>query len=158
MNQLLDLCDRGLSDAVESPAIDSGARYPEKPAGPRGFCIRLVVRLLGIGELSSSSSSNTSTFYSTSSPRLRTNMTSTDQSQQAPNCQFQDRLSSALLHAQASSHEELNGHGHQHSAADGHVHTHGPGGTWTPDEHGHTHEHLEDAGAWYHLALFQPPY
>lgn len=86
-------------------------------------------------------------------------MTTTDQSQpQGPNCQFQDRLSNALLHAQASSHEDLNGHGHQHSGAEGHVHTHGPGGAWTPDEHGHTHEHLEDAGTRWLLVLSRNPY
>jgi urease accessory protein len=60
-----------------------------------------------------------------------------------PNCQFQDRLSSALLQAQASSHADVEGHASHHG---GHVHTHGPGGAWTPDEHGHSHEHLEDAG------------
>ncbi|KAJ9094044.1 hypothetical protein QFC21_006145 [Naganishia friedmannii] len=60
-----------------------------------------------------------------------------------PNCQFQDRLSNALLQAQATSHSDVEGHASQHG---GHVHTHGPGGAWTPDEHGHSHEHLEDAG------------
>ena len=62
-----------------------------------------------------------------------------------PVCQFSDRLTSALEveTARADSHS----HDHPTDAAST-LHTHGLAGDgmWTPDEHGHTHEHLEHAG------------
>ena len=51
-----------------------------------------------------------------------------------------------------SGHSEMSdGHLHSHdggSTMHSHSHDHGNGGqgVWTPDEHGHTHEHLEHAG------------
>ena len=73
---------------------------------------------------------------------------------QQPICQFSDRLSSALTDAENRSHSSTAstpGHSHD-SKAHSHdggmmTHSHGDGGgIWTPDEHGHTHEHLEHAG------------
>ncbi|KAG9096492.1 hypothetical protein FRC06_008599 [Ceratobasidium sp. 370] len=58
-------------------------------------------------------------------------------------CKFE--LSSALSHlpqSQSHSHGDDSPHTHSHDG----VHSHSHGGTWTPMEHGHTHEHLEHAG------------
>ncbi|QRV77704.1 COBW/P47K family protein [Ceratobasidium sp. AG-Ba] len=55
-------------------------------------------------------------------------------------CKFE--LASALSHLPEQPHTHGDDH-HTHSH-DGHSHSHG--GTWTPMEHGHTHEHLEHAG------------
>jgi len=57
-------------------------------------------------------------------------------------CKFTDQLSSS------DSLDALSG-GHTHSHDDPsikHTHDHGGSGTFTPLEHGHTHEHLEHAG------------
>lgn len=68
-----------------------------------------------------------------------------------PVCQFSDRLSTALSISQTTPRSGSVGLALAHSH-DGemHLHSHGGGGghdgTWTPDEHGHTHEHLEHAG------------
>lgn len=71
----------------------------------------------------------------------------------AQKIQFQDRLSSALLAAGTRSgddtlHSGGGGHGHSHDhhgAGEGHIHDPATG-EWTPVEHGHTHEHLENPG------------
>lgn len=64
----------------------------------------------------------------------------------APICQFQDRLSDALLRASDSQAKSTTDSSHDHAHAHDH-HAHAAGqDTFTPDEHGHTHEHLEDAG------------
>ncbi|KAG8743337.1 hypothetical protein FRC10_012216 [Ceratobasidium sp. 414] len=56
-------------------------------------------------------------------------------------CKFE--LSSALSHLpQSHTHGDDSPHTHSHDG----VHSHSHGGTWTPMEHGHTHEHLEHAG------------
>ena len=68
-------------------------------------------------------------------------------------CKFTDQLSSSLSALQPHSHShdhDLGDHDHDHGSS-------GPGsfvpslahdheGSFTPLEHGHTHEHLEDAG------------
>ncbi|AFR92807.1 urease accessory protein UreG [Cryptococcus neoformans] len=78
-----------------------------------------------------------------------------------PVCQFSDRLATALNAAQEATGTDSH-HAHHHhtpsgaSSAISHTHDnmphdhgqfhdHGPG-LWTPEEHGHTHEHLEHAG------------
>ncbi|ODN82996.1 urease accessory protein UreG [Cryptococcus amylolentus CBS 6039] len=79
-------------------------------------------------------------------------------------CQFSDRLATALNAAQT---QEASAHGNHHHTPSsfsgtssvashthdgsthhehGHYHDDGAGGLWTPEEHGHTHEHLEHAG------------
>jgi urease accessory protein len=60
---------------------------------------------------------------------------------QSPVCQFSDRLTTALNAATGAE-----GHSHSHDGGASHTHGHGEHGAWTPDEHGHTHEHLENAG------------
>ncbi|WWD08329.1 urease accessory protein UreG [Kwoniella europaea PYCC6329] len=78
-----------------------------------------------------------------------------------PVCQFSDRLTSALNAAQNQPHTHSHEGDdasrpvsfvssandasplHSHDHGNGHSHTHDG---WTPDEHGHTHEHLEHAG------------
>lgn len=63
-----------------------------------------------------------------------------------PICQFEDRLTNAL---NAASPQGDGAQQHSHDVgAPTHSHDH-MGGTWTPDEHGHTHEHLEDAGTFH---------
>ena len=72
---------------------------------------------------------------------------------QQPICQFSDRLTTALSDVaprpdsgDSSVSSTPNGVGlHSHDGGMM-MHTHGGDGTWTPDEHGHTHEHLEHAG------------
>ncbi len=63
--------------------------------------------------------------------------------QDVPTCQFEHQLSTALLNAG----EAQQSHSHSHVlgglAAN---HNHDLSGTWTPEEHGHSHEHLEHAG------------
>jgi len=61
-----------------------------------------------------------------------------------PVCTFQDRLSTGQAAAQdvaQGGHSHAHDHAHDHATA-GHSH----GGSVTPDEHGHTHEHMESAG------------
>lgn len=68
-------------------------------------------------------------------------------------CKFTDQLSSSLAAVSPDGddrqpthdHGEF-GHTHDHSGGLG-VHSHdNASGTWTPLDHGHTHEHLEHAG------------
>lgn len=78
-------------------------------------------------------------------------MSDQQQQQQQPTCQFEDRLSHALLQAGPRQDQSHATHSHDHDSPSNHSHSHQHGGganrgEWTPDEHGHTHEHLEDAG------------
>ncbi|KAK4686706.1 urease accessory protein, partial [Tremellales sp. Uapishka_1] len=75
-----------------------------------------------------------------------------------PVCQFEDRLTSALANVPPRTNESpahsqplsatssLLPTPHSHDGLSGHSHGNVLDGTWTPDEHGHTHEHLEHAG------------
>jgi urease accessory protein len=73
----------------------------------------------------------------------------------AQKVQFQDRLSTALLAAGSRpefDHHNGHGHGHDHGGV-AHLHD-AATGTWTPVEHGHTHEHLENPGGYrFYLVL-----
>lgn len=64
-------------------------------------------------------------------------------------CKFSDQLSSSLAAVAGADvpHDHVHDHGpgsHSHDLLGAH-HDHGSG-TWTPLDHGHTHEHLEHAG------------
>lgn len=64
---------------------------------------------------------------------------------QQPVCTFTNQLS-GLNGAAPAAGNGADVAAHQHSHDGQAAHTHGGDGTWTPDEHGHTHEHLEHAG------------
>ena len=62
-------------------------------------------------------------------------------------CKFEDHLGSSdsSLHIPGA-------HTHSHDDPNfKHTHDHGGSGTFTPLEHGHTHEHLEHAGKSYQI-------
>lgn len=76
-------------------------------------------------------------------------------------CKFTDQLSSSLAavtpddddHSTSTGAHDHGGLSHTHDhGLGGHSHDHlavnsnGSSGTWTPLDHGHTHEHLEHAG------------